>query len=145
MSDPPPVLHVGSHRVRFEPPDLVCVSWEGAVMPAHITALYDAMETFAAGRPRLLMLHDLRRSGSLDRETRRLTIEDPRARLIAAHANVGGSFPLRVLATMLWKAMHAISGGHQARAGFFDSEAEARAWLLAERARLDAAHAPPAA
>jgi hypothetical protein len=128
-------FQIGPHRVRFEPPDLLCVSCNGDFEPEHMRALYDLVGRYAAGPGYVHMLNDMTRLGVVGPETRKFAAQDPNAQKVLAMACVGASFSLRVSVTMVTKAMQIFAGRVSTVVEFFKDEAAARAWLVEQRAR----------
>jgi len=125
----------GNHLVIFEPPDFVHVVWSGLDDgPKHIYDFHEKLEALGSGR-RMLVLMDTSNTRGLPSESRKAAVEDPRAKYIGALAILGAPFPVRVMVTMLHKAMRIIQKDNRPTA-FFEDEASARVWLYAQRPML---------
>lgn len=127
-----PEVHPG--RVLVEPPDLLWVIWEGHTTLAQMVAVYAFLETFARGAGSVYLLQDLSGARGLAPEARRLVATDERTTLLAANACYGAPFHVRVMATMVERAIRLIRGA-VVPVAFVSSEAEARIWLDAQRDR----------
>ncbi|MRG92971.1 STAS/SEC14 domain-containing protein [Polyangium spumosum] len=133
--DTPHIVAIGpAHRLTFEPPDLVVLSWNGEVEPEHMRAFYDVLADVSGGR-QLLVLLDMTRTIEPGSKTRKMAVEDPRTQLMGALALVNASFRMRVIVTMMDKAV-SIFRGQTRRTTCFDDERAAREWLATQRPHL---------
>jgi len=121
----------GSHRVRFEPPDLMYLFWNGAVRAEHIRRLSDIVAS--TGQQNLLVVNDLSRSDIPDAHARRVAAEDERLRQLRAMAIVGASKPMRAVTNLIIRATTFFLGPQRTRVRFVETEAEALAWLDTQR------------
>jgi hypothetical protein len=80
----------------------------------------------------VLVICNLREFGGMDGETRRLGATNPKPAKRYFTAYIGAGFSLRVFVNM-WNRATNFLQGEKYVAGFFDDEASARAWLLAQR------------
>jgi hypothetical protein len=123
----------GPHRVRFEPPDRLYLDWNGEVTPEHLQCLSDLVASI--GQRDLLVVNDLSRSGIPSARTRKFAVQDERLRLIRAMAIVGASYPVRVVTNLIHRAASFLLGPQPMSTRFVETEAEALAWLDAQRAQ----------
>ncbi|MDI3286742.1 STAS/SEC14 domain-containing protein [Polyangium sp. 15x6] len=131
--DAPRIFRIGSaHRVTFEPPDLVVVSWDGPIEADDMVAVFDVLEEVSGGR-QVLLLCDVSRTPGPTVQARHLAANDRRMMLMGPLAMVGTNFQVRVVVSMLETAARLVQGKTSPTA-FFDDEASARAWLAAQRA-----------
>lgn len=128
---------VGAHTMRMELPDVVFFTFVGDVSAAEGPVLLGEWQRFAEERPWTLVLVDLRRSGKIAPEARRLSVRLPlKGRGTAAF---GGGFAQRALATLLIKAYELLRPEADSPMIFVETEAEARAWLRERRRALERA------
>ncbi|MDI1475179.1 hypothetical protein [Polyangium sp. y55x31] len=80
----------------------------------------------------VLLICDMRAFEGMDGETRRLGATNPKPAKRYFTAYLGAGFSLRVFVNMWNRATNFIHGEKYV-AAFFDDEASARAWLLAQR------------
>lgn len=124
-------FEIGSHRFRFEPPDVLFMYFNGPVHVAQFHEFYSIAIKLIPER-RIYIVRDTRAGGLLDAKTRAAVIKTVDPDRVAAIISYGSSFQLRVVVTMLIKAMHAFKRSAP-QAIFVDSEEEARAWIGANR------------
>ncbi|AKT38223.1 STAS/SEC14 domain-containing protein [Chondromyces crocatus] len=124
----------------LEPPDLVCVVAGGDVAPEELrsTILLEGAVGRACGR--VFLLVDMSGMGIMESDARKMVRHavDIPFRGIAVY---GAGFKARVLVKMLAAALQLFSPGVAKFLSFFSTEEEARRWLFAQRALVDAEHA----
>jgi hypothetical protein len=135
--------------VTIEPPDVCLWRLVGPVSADTMRELYEVQWQFSQGKPYLLVLVDLSRVGPVSREARKVSAEGPRngqTMPVRGTAVFGASFHVRVLMTLVTKALRVMYPETAADnpTAYFETEADARAWLdeRRRRTRLDA-HAEP--
>jgi hypothetical protein len=128
-------LDISPHRASFEPPDIIRVFWDGPASAEAINDLYTWSESLFPDGRRYFVIADMTRIDPVDAAARKGAASDPRARRMAGLAIIGASFQLRVVMGMFMKALELFYGDEICRMEFFDLEAEALAWVDAERAR----------
>lgn len=136
--------HIGQHGASFEEPGLFVIRTQGDLGPEDIVGLAAFIHERAVGRRYLLVLGDARGLGEISAEARKAAVRVSKQlpyRGIALH---GASFQARVVTRLLMGAAHLLFGSSDNPTRFFDTEAEARAWLH-ERTRQLAAEEPMAA
>lgn len=127
----------GGSSARFEPPDLCLGTFVGEVSPEEMTALFGELERLSRGRSHVFTLGDLTRCGPLSAATRKAAAEGGKGMIVRGAAIFGASFAMRMFATLMAKTfdfINATSDKHVPMR-FFNTEAEARAWL-AERRKI---------
>ncbi len=126
----------GGSFVRFEPPDLCIGTFVGDITPEDMAAMFDDLRRFSRGRPHVLTLADLTRCGTLSAAARKAAADAGKGLPVRGAAVVGASFQMRMFATLMTRALNLFNGASDTYnpLRFFDTEAEARAWL-AERRR----------
>jgi hypothetical protein len=120
---------IGTHRLRFEPPDLIVLEDRGDFSPADVAALVEEANRLAAARGPLLWLNDIRQLGDVPAATRKRLVQRDLISLVRAAAIFGASFPKRMLFRMVVNALRLTYDAPIPEIQLFASEEEARAWL----------------
>jgi hypothetical protein len=128
-------LRLGAHRLSFEAADTVHIELCGE-LGDELQLLVEALESWGAARPYVLMLASVSRVTTWTAGARKVALSSHRIRLPArAIALYGGGFALRMSVEMLMRATAALG----ARDRYFfhgRDESEARAWLAGMREKL---------
>ena len=124
---------VGNHKVRVEG-DIVFSRWQGVGSLAEIQAYHAIVERVIAERGQVYCLIDMSNTGRPTPEARQWMTEWSRRFHVNAVAGFGASFAVRVAVTLMMRAVRFFKGS-EFLTEFFETEAEARAFLAAERAR----------
>ncbi len=112
--------------------DTYLITARGKVDRDEVAWMIDqVMAALARGRP-IYLLFDLTAYEGISREARQTVGERSRDAIPAAAALFGARFPLRIGAELIFRAAAALSGRSR-YFRFFDTEAEARAWLAQRR------------
>ncbi|TKD12780.1 STAS/SEC14 domain-containing protein [Polyangium fumosum] len=126
---------LGAHRYRFEAPDLFVIRVVGDVSLSDTQAMFERIETFSgkAGRP-IFWLSDISGLGQVTPDARKFPLALDATRWLRATVVFGGSFHQRLVANLVMKAIPLLRPSRQMRPlSFFPTEAEARAYVEAER------------
>jgi len=124
-------FQIGPHKFRFEPPDVLFMYFSGPVEADQFHEFYaTAMKLKSEGQ--IYIVRDTRNGGLLDAKTRAAVIKTVDPKRVAAIISYGSSFQLRVVVTMLTKAMRTFKRSAP-QAIFVNSEDEARTWIAAHR------------
>lgn len=136
MTSPGEWQFIGNHKIRVEG-DIVNSVWDGPSTLAEIQAYHVVLERVIAERGRAFTLIDMRKAHRPPPDGREWITTWSESHELAAVACFGASFTVRTFATLLLRAIRLVKrpGGVMA---FFETEAQARAFLAAERARLEA-------
>jgi len=126
---------IGAHRLQLKPPDLARVQWNGSISGDEMREVLDVTHTWLGPKGSVFAVANLAKLGEIPIEVRRVVASHPRAKRIAAIAFINATFQLRVLLTMMQKAVDLLHPTRGTRVGFFDDEASALAWLDGERER----------
>lgn len=129
-------MKIGNHDIAIEEPDLLLVRVTGAVSVRDVEAFCAAVLSVCQGRPRMLFLVDVSGIGEFGSLARRRLAEEMRPVPSRGVVFVGAGFGTRVVLQMLIHAVRLLTGRDNPSA-FFDTEAEARAWIQATRAALE--------
>lgn len=115
--------------MSFEPPDTCFVTYVGDLDVDVVTRMNAALqETVRAHRP-VDLLVDLSRTGQVTESVRRHAVGGMLALNPRATAVFGADFHLRVVVSMITKAIRLLHVDLRGQIKFFEREAEARAWL----------------
>jgi hypothetical protein len=133
----------GRADTRFEPPDLLYIRLAGILDEAEAIRGVEALVSSCARAPNGgLVLADLRDLTSITPAARREAVQRSKSAVIRAAAMVGASFHVRVLVTLVRKGAQLVLGrSYPLR--FFNTEIEARQWLVTQRAPEPAARTKP--
>jgi len=134
------LVDVGENTMGWESPDILIGIWRGEMTPAGMTAGFDKLKEFSKGWPRAFALVDVSGLTAIPLATRRVANANVASVPFAATAVYGASFGIRTVFSLLVRAMSLVTSKPMTL-GFFATEAEARAWIDVERARIDAAEA----
>lgn len=125
---------LGSHRIDLIGPDLVIARWIGDVGVQDILDLVRLVKARPHGGSGVFVIFDLRRGGHIGPEARKVSSSDTIFQSVREVVTFGASFHIRVIVTMLMKAVQLRRGGERTkRMTFVDTEAEALA--LVDEAR----------
>lgn len=124
---------IGPHLAWVEPPDILHTRIDGDITQDHVKELLDALTTFPQSRG-IYILRDARGGGIPTREAREALVKGLPLDQIAAVISYGASFQARTLLTMLNHAMRVLRP-RAPRFVFAETEAEARTFIAADRAR----------
>ncbi|XXX78207.1 STAS/SEC14 domain-containing protein [Sorangium sp. So ce134] len=127
--------------LREEPDGILRVALRGDLTEDRARAVIGALRRMAEGGRDVLVLADARHMGSIPASARKVSAEEMRTARIDAVAIIGASFSMRVVLTLVAKGVHLLTGQLYPQQ-LFDTEEEARAWLLAQRDALRARRRP---
>ncbi|WP_437715615.1 STAS/SEC14 domain-containing protein [Sorangium sp. So ce448] len=130
-----------SPDVRDEPDGILRVEIHGEVTEDRVRAVLTAVRRVAESGRDVLVLADARHMGPIPPSARKAVTQEVRSTHIDAVAMIGASFSLRVIVALLAKGVQLLTGQPYPQQ-FFDTEGEARAWLLARRDALRAGRRP---
>jgi hypothetical protein len=121
------VHQVGPHRVEIELPDIVHIHYVGNIEPAHFQAFQDLLATI---RPptRIYILRDARNGGDHTRDARVKGRKVADTSRLAAILTYGSSFHGRTILSLFTRAIRMVHPSTP-EVLFFDTEAQARAWI----------------
>ena len=136
MTDSSEWQAIGNQRVRVEG-DTVFSRWSGSPSMAEIQGYHAVLERVIAEKGRVFCLIDMANTHHPPPEARQWLTEWSRRFHIDAIAGFRASFAVRVASTLILRAIRFFKGSALIME-FFETEAEARAFLAAERARLAA-------
>jgi hypothetical protein len=118
---------VGSHRIDLEFPDVVHIHYGGDVEPAHYLAFQEFITDLLPETP-LYFLRDARKGGFVAAETRKHIVANANESKFIAVITYGSSFQTKTVFDNMNRALRTIRGT-TVPIEFFDTEAEARAWI----------------
>jgi hypothetical protein len=129
---------VGGSSFRFEPPDLCIWTLVGDISAETVRALLDEQHRAVSGMPAVFSLVFASKVGSVSKEARKESTEVRPGINARGVAYIGASFPVRVLAILVTKANELLNRAVENPLRFFNTEAEARAWIEQRRAEVAA-------
>jgi hypothetical protein len=136
------LIRIGNHEVRVEG-DIVFTRWDGPATLDEIKAHHAVMERVIAEKGRVFNLIDMRGAHQPPPEARRWMAEWSTRFRVNAVAGFGASFAMRTISMLLVRAIRILRGSEGGPIVFVATEAEARAFLKSERARLHQAREAP--
>lgn len=122
---------VGAHQLVFEQ-DLVLVRVRGDYNLPDAQQVGDELAALMGRQGRVYILVDLTQAGTIPPESRRFLAEWNKQYTLGGVANFGGGAAIRLLSTLLMNAYRLIRP-EGAPLVYVGSEAEARAWVAAQR------------
>lgn len=125
---------IGPHTLLFEPPRLIHFVVRGEVTAQHAVEMGAFVKARTADQRFVLALADLSAFSGVSSEARKAAGREVGETPYAGMALVGARFEARILTKLVLGAVRIFAPGKALPAAFFDTEAEARAWL-AERER----------
>lgn len=125
---------VGPHQMRIEEPDTLHIRLYGVVEREHFEIFFRTIMDAVPPPTPLYVLRDARNGGEVTAQARRFIARQVDIARVAAIVTFGASFHGRTIITMLNKAMR-LFNKNAPTVVFFDSEAEARAWIATHRNR----------
>jgi len=135
MSDPRPAG--ARFELREEPDGLLVIATDGDVLEDNARALVDAFQRLTDSGREVLVLADARRCGAVAPAARKVYLDGLRSARLDGIAVFGAGFHIRVMATLIVKSINLLTKRFPLLV-FFETEAEARAWLLEQRGALRA-------
>jgi hypothetical protein len=113
----------------FEPPDTCFVTYVGDLDADVVERMNAALEETVRDHQPIDLLVDLSRTGQVPELVRRHALGGMLALNPRATAVFGADFHLRVVVSMITKAIRLLHVDLRGQIRFFEREAEARAWL----------------
>jgi hypothetical protein len=135
-------FRVGEHLFRWEPPDVTFLAYVGDVDGDSAHRLAQIARKFTIPRPYIFALIDLSRVDKITAGARKSATEDSVGVPMRGVALFGASRAIRVLTSIVARAVDLIHGGDNPTR-FFATEAEARAWIAERRKVVLTADAMP--
>lgn len=136
MSEKDGEIRIGQHVVELAADDVVHIRWIGDVTADEIYALGKLF----AQRPHrgcgVFLVQDHAKLGAMSAPARKAITNDPNSLLVRDVVIYNASFHLRIIMTMIQKAMHTFRPAENAAMTFCDSEGDAMRFVNAERQRL---------
>lgn len=124
---------VGLHQLVIEQ-DIVLVRLRGDCNLSDAKQICDELVALIGRWGRVYLLHDLTLAGSIPPESRRFLADWNKLYTLGGVANFGGSAAVRMVTLLLMNAYRLIRSGGTPLT-YVGSEAEARAWIAAQRQR----------
>lgn len=134
---------IGPHTLLFEPPRIIHFVVRGEVTAQHAVEMGAFVKARTADQRFVLALADMSGFGGVSSEARKAAGREVSETPYAGMALVGASFEARLMVKLVFGALRIFAPGRAVQAAFFDTEAEARAWLEECERRLLAEKGPP--
>ncbi|WP_437757012.1 STAS/SEC14 domain-containing protein [Sorangium sp. So ce1389] len=141
MHDPDP--RHGVLELREEPDGILHVAVDGDLSEEIARSIAAASRRIAESGREVLVLADVSRLKAIPPDVRKLMASGMVPARHDAVAVLGASFTLRVVATLTARSLRLLTS-RSYPVDFFVTEAEARAWLLAQREVIRAGRSPAA-
>lgn len=135
MSVEPRVITTDQHRVWIEEPFTLVCQLNGDVTGDNLRQMRDQLDFLGGGRGPVIVMQNLSRATSFSAAARKGILDDKRTVRVVAVICIAASFQMRVIMTMIVKAMKLIDSPVPSML-FADNETKAREILAQERARL---------
>ena len=135
MSVEPRVITIDQHRVWIEEPFTLVCQLNGDVTGDNLRQMRDQLDFIGGGRGPVIVMQNLSRATSFSAAARKGILDDKRTVRVVAVICIAASFQMRVIMTMIVKAMKLIDTPVPSML-FADNETKAREILAQERARL---------
>lgn len=127
----------GTHRTRFEEPDLCITIADGEITVQDMNAFVELQKKFSEKRPYLLAITDFSRFTKISPEARKILAQEARAIPLRGNVMIGASFQTRILSNLIMGAFNLFSKRDNPT-HFCKTEGEARAWIEERRKILRA-------
>jgi hypothetical protein len=123
--------------LREDAEGILCTAIDGDISDETARAIAAACRRLSDSGRQVLVLSDARRTGTISASARKVMAEELRNVRFDAIALFGASFAVRVVSTLAAKTVQLLTR-QSYPVEFFETEGEARAWLLAQRDTLRA-------
>ncbi|WP_437276295.1 STAS/SEC14 domain-containing protein [Sorangium sp. So ce375] len=123
--------------LREDAEGILCTAIEGDISDDTARAIAAACRRLSDSGRQVLVLSDARGMGTISASARKVMAEELRNVRFDAIALFGASFAVRVVSTLAAKTVQLLTR-QSYPVEFFETEGEARAWLLAQRDTLRA-------
>ncbi len=130
----PQEIRIGAHLFRWEPPDVGYVCYHGDLEGESMFALSEQSRHYTLGRPHLFLLVDMAHVGKVSTEARQVLAQGGRDLNMRGIAVIGATGPMRIISSLVSRAVDLLNGNRDNPTRFFESESEARRWIGERRA-----------
>lgn len=128
LTDEHQIRSIGRHTVIFEPPRRICFVLRGDISVQELVSIAAFVKETTAHLPFVLGLGDLRELGDIPSEARNVGARLMSQTRYGALAFFGASFKALIVTRLVLGALRLFRRDQVPKA-FFDTEAQARAWL----------------
>lgn len=135
MATEPYVVTISRHRLWIEEPHTLVVKADGDMSVEDVRGIALLLHKIGRGDDPVILLQDMTKAGAFPASAREVLMREPQAHRVAVVISYGANFHVRVILTMLARALGWIRRD-MPRMIFAANEAEARVILEAERERL---------
>lgn len=126
-------VRVGGHLFRWEPPDIGYVSYLGDLQEPAAGEFSARSRRFTLGRPYVFLIVDMAKLGKISAEARKQSAQGSKDLNLRGVAVIGASASMRIVAGLVSRAIDLLNRNPDNPTRFFETEAEARAWIAARR------------
>lgn len=129
------IVAIDLHQVWIEEPFTLVCELNGEVTGDHLRRMREMLDYVGAGIGPVIVMQDLSKATSFSSAARKGILDDKRTQRVVAVICIAAGFQMRVVMTMIMKAMRLIDTPvpHML---FADNETKARELLAQERTRL---------
>jgi len=128
-------FEIGRHTLTYGDDGISVMVYRGPILAAEMVQIL-ATEDRSNAPEVVLLVCDVADAGKLDAEARRIGARSPKPSKRYYTAYLGAGFGYRIMVDMWNRAVNFIHG-KKYFSEFFDDEASARVWLLAQREAYD--------
>jgi len=134
--DPQNEVRVGPHLFRWEGPDVGYLFYSGNLDGPTMGQLSEQSRRFTVGQPCVFLIVDMSKVGKISAEARQKSAKGSKDLNLRGVAVIGASTPMRIIAGLVTRAIDLMNRNTDNPTRFFETEAEARAWIATRRATI---------
>ena len=131
----PDELQIGTHKLRITG-NTVLTRWIGTPEYEDVLAVHQHLDQVLSEHGRAFVINDMRQSGLPSTKTRKWIAEWARRNPVVSVVNFGASLPIRILQTLIFRALTVVGNGPTIESVHCGSEAEAFAWIAARSRQI---------
>jgi hypothetical protein len=129
------IIAISQHQVWIDEPFTLVCDLNGEVTGDDLRQMREVLDYVGAGNGPIIVMQNLSKATSFSSAARKGILDDERTRRVVSVICIAASFQMRVIMTMIMKAMKLIDTPVPNML-FADNETKARELLAQERARL---------
>ncbi|HMY21806.1 MAG TPA: hypothetical protein PKA58_36030 [Polyangium sp.] len=129
------IIAISQHKVWIDEPFTLVCDLNGEVTGDDLRRMREVLDYVGAGNGPIIVMQNLSKATSFSSAARKGILDDERTRRVVSVICIAASFQMRVIMTMIMKAMKLIDTPVPNML-FADNETKARELLAQERARL---------
>lgn len=132
----PHEIRIGAHLFRWEPPDVGYICYHGDLDGESMFALSEESRHYTLGQPSLFLLVDMAHVGRVSTAARQVSAKGGRDLNLRGIAVIGASGPMRIISSLVSRAVDLLNGNRDNPTCFFETESAARHWIAERRTAL---------